>query len=63
VYEEIKTTGIEVSTSIKVKQSDLIKRTARKDAKPPRSFPIGTSWRSLSVQSILFGKSEKPYLI
>jgi hypothetical protein len=43
---------------MKVRQSDLIKRTAKKEAKLPRSFPIGINLKSLSVQSILLGKSE-----
>jgi hypothetical protein len=60
VNPEIKAAGTAVSQIMKVKQSDLIKRTAKKEAKLPRSFPIGINWKILSVQSILLGKSENP---
>jgi hypothetical protein len=45
---------------MKTKQTDLIKRTAKKEAKLPRSLPIGISWKILSVQRILLGKRENP---
>jgi hypothetical protein len=52
--------GIEIRKITRVRQSALIKRTFKKEAKLPLSFPIGINWKSLSVQRILLGKSENP---